>query len=145
MPRSIRTALPKLAHVKHVKRNGRIYSYFNTGQLDSKGNPIRVAMPRLDDPSFYPTYGSLCAGRTKRANAADVLTLPNLIRLFQKSERWRKLADATKNQYSIYLAQMEAAFGKAPANDIQRRDMIRLLDGMADRPGAANALLKAAS
>jgi integrase len=133
----------KIPHVKRVKRGAVEYLYFKSGRLNERGKPILIPLPRFNDPSFWPTINSLQAGREKRENVSGELTLPAFISLFMKSERWRKMSANTQVIYGIYLKRLVAAFGKAPANDLRRSDMMRLLDGMADTPGAANVLLKA--
>ena len=136
-----------IEHVRIVRpARGGTYYYFKTGQVNPAGKPILKRMPDIDDPEFWSTYAAYRAALTKRANQKVELTLAGLIELYQKSERWRKLAANSQARYDIYLRNLIASFGESvAANSIERRDVVTLIDSMADRPGAANFQLSVTS
>lgn len=125
--------------IRKVRAKGRDYFYFNTGR-DVNGKTVWKRLPDANDPSFWPTYGALLGHRNRRP--ASVLTVPKLIDLYQKSTHYRtKLADGTRSRYDIYLRRFAEMMPTAPAAEITRADMRRLVDGMAETPGAANLFL----
>lgn len=144
MPKSTRNSFPDIKTVKPAR--GGTYYYFKTGQLNARGKPIYVRLPDIKDRGFWDAVAALRGAKTKRASTPGELTLQGLVDLYQKSERWRKHAEKTRHTYGIYLRSLVDAFGAdAPANGIERKDMILLIDKMADRPGAANLQLRTAS
>jgi len=128
--------------VKRVVSKGRVYRYFNTGKKDAKGNPIRIALPDIADPSFWPTYGSLKAGRTRRANVEAQLLIPAMIDQYRRSPQFKDLAPASRKIYDLTLDRLGALLPTAPANGVQSKHIRALLDGLHDKPGAANMLLR---
>lgn len=132
----------KLPYVKPVTAKGRRYEYFDTGAKSSTGKPIYKRLPARTDPAFGDTYAALVAGRTKRANVGAMLTVPKLIELYERSPEFRQLARQTQRSYGVYLSRIAAAFNTAPAHQVERRDMLRLRDVMADRIGAANGMIR---
>lgn len=144
MPKSTRNSFPDIKRV--CPKRGGIYYYFRTGRLNPRGRPIYARLPDIKDPGFWDSVAAFRAARTRRDAIVGQATLGSLIDLYQKSEKWRKLADNTRKIYSIYLGSLVDAFGSdAPANELERRDMMTLIDSMADRPGAANMQLRSAS
>jgi integrase len=139
----------KLAHIKTVTpARGGTYYYFDTGKLNDKGKRIYNRLPDPSDPSFGGTYASLLGHRNRRARVAaeqaHVLTLPKLIALFEKSPHWRKLAPNSQTVYRRYLARIvdDPGYQIAPAAEITRGDVQRLMDANADHIGVANAMLR---
>lgn len=133
----------RIAHVKIVNpARGGVYYYFDTGQLNVKGKPVYQRLPSIDDKAFWSTYAALCAARTKRETATTHLMLGDLIALYRKSPKFTALKQSSQDLYDIYLTKLETAFNTAAAGDIERQDMVLLIDSMADRPGAANSLLR---
>ena len=135
-PEGIKTVRPK---------RGRTYYYFDTGQINARGGKIYAALPDRSDPSFWTVYAALKSARARRQAIAPQLMLTGLIALYEKSPRWRKLKRGTQRIYEIYLRNLADQLNTAPADAVERKDMIRLIDAMADRPGAANLQLKVAS
>jgi integrase len=135
-PDGIKTVRPK---------RGRTYYYFDTGQVTPRGTKIYASLPDKSDPSFWTVYAALKSARTLRQSLAPQLMLTGLIDLYQKSQRWRKLSKGTQRLYEIYLRNLAHQLNTAPADEVARKDMIRLVDAMADRPGAANLQLRTAS
>lgn len=135
-PDGIKTVRPK---------RGGTYYYFDTGQLNATGGKIYAPLPDRADPTFWTVYARLKSARDQRQDIPVQLMLTGLVDLYQKSERWRKLKPGTQRLYEIYLRNLAQSFNTAPADAIERRDMMSLIDAMADRPGAANLQLKIAS
>lgn len=132
----------KLPYVKKVTAKGRRYEYFDTGAVNVRGRPILKRLPSREDVSFGSVYASLLAGRTRRANVAAELTIAGLIERFQKSPRYAGLAVNTRANYDIYFRVIAEQFSPAPANAVERRDVLRLQERMVDRKGAANACIR---
>ena len=132
-----------LKYPKYVRRKvakGRDYFYFDTGKVVD-GKRVLVALPHIRDPRFGGSYAALM-GHRHRPHAGDVLRIPKLVDLYERSPRFRRRSEATKRLYSIYLRKLEALLPTAPVSEITRGDIRKLVDGMADTPGAANAFLK---
>lgn len=134
----------KIEWLKIVRpKRGGVYYYFKTGQKGPNGREILAPLPDKDDPTFWSVYGSLKAGRARRRNVAARLSLPAFVKLFERSDHFRKLSDNTQDVYSLYLAQLAHQFNKAPADELTPQDMQLLVDDMAGKPGAANMILAA--
>lgn len=133
--------LPK--YVKCVQAKGRKYYYFDTGKTRD-GKKVYTRLPDLRDPKFSGSHAALM-GHRNRGHRSDVTRIPKLIDLYQRSPGWRSLSDATRKLYDIYLRKLELLLPTAPVGEISKSDMIKLFDGMADTPGAANAFLSTAS
>lgn len=131
-----------LPHTKTVRVKGVAYTYFDTGQTDEKGRPIRVRMPDQSLPQFGDTYAALLAAKSRRANVKAEMTVPDLIDLYQRSPKFTALSDGSQNLYGIYLKQFAQEYPTAPAGKLARRDILRIVDKRAKKPGAANSLLR---
>lgn len=134
-------ALKGLPHVKHVIARGRDYWYFDTGTTNAKGKPIYKRLPNLKDPSFGASYASFVAGRTRRANVADYMTVAKLIDLYENSPKLASLSAGTQRNYSIHLRKIETLVGKAPVDELEPRDVTRMMDELSRTPGTANMIL----
>lgn len=133
--------LPK--YVKCVRSKDKDYYYFDTGKLRD-GKKVYARLPDLRDPKFSGSHAAMM-GHRNRGHRAEVMRLPKLIDLFQRSPAYRGLSDSSKRLYDIYLRKLEKLLPTAPVAEITRGDMRKLFDGMADTPGAANAFLSTAS
>lgn len=134
----------KLEHVKPVTAKGRRYEYFRTGIIGDNGREILKPLPARSDPTFWTVYASLKAGRTRRSNVAAELLLPAMIERYQASAEYRRLKPSTQKTYDVYLRLMADRLSAAPARALERRDLVELRSTMADRPGAANGMVRAA-
>lgn len=132
-------------YVKRTKAKGRFYYYFDTGQTDDAGKRVWTRLPDPSDRSFGATYAALLGHRSRRENAVQQLTLTKLIDLYQASDKFKKMAASTKRLYSLYQAELVDKLGTGPAQMIERKDIVLLLDKMADKPGAANMVKRAGS
>lgn len=130
-------------HVKRTKAKGRIYYYFDTGQDDERGRRIWKRLPDPSDRAFGATYAAMLGHRSRRDNVAAQITVAGLINMFQASDKFDKLAASTQRLYRLYQGELADKLGTAPAQLVERKDIVLLLDKMADRPGAANMVQRA--
>jgi integrase len=136
---------PKYLRKKVAK--GRDYYYFDAGKGDN-GQRVLVPLPHVRDPKFGGSYAAALGNRTKLTNKPGVMTLDGLIRVYEKSPEFRSRKEATKVSYTRYLAKANALMrsprGESPAvKDIERRDVLKLRDTLAETPGAANQAIRA--
>jgi integrase len=136
-----------MLHVKRTRAKGRTYLYFRTGQRDGRGREILAPLPLPKDPGFGDRYAALVAARSRRENArssaAAELTVTAFCELYERSEHFRGLSAGSQRLYGISLRYFRKMLPTAPARELQRADIVRLVDGRADTPGAANSLLRA--
>jgi integrase len=136
----------KMLHGKQTKAKGKTYLYFRTARFDPRGQEILVRLPSARDPGFGDTYAALMAARTRRATAQTAvmeMTVTGFCDLYERSQHFRGLAAGSQRLYGTYLKALREAFPTAPAGLLERRDVVGLVDAWADRPGAANSLLRA--
>jgi integrase len=133
--------LPK--HVKKVRSKGRDYYYFDTGKL-VEGKKVYTRLPGIREAGFGGSYAALLGHRNRKA-PTDLLRVPKLVDLYQRSPAYAGLATASQKLYDIYFRRLEKLLPTAPVGEITRGDMRKLIDGMSATPGAANAFLGAAS
>ncbi|MGJ3626006.1 hypothetical protein AB5I41_01725 [Sphingomonas sp. MMS24-JH45] len=77
----------------------------------------------------------------------EVLRVPRLIDLYQKTDAYKRLSEGSQKLYGIYLRQLAdlILLPSAPAAEVTRVHMQRLVDNMGSRPGAANSFRAVAS
>lgn len=136
----MKNKLPKYVRRKMAK--GKPYLYFDTGQLSETGKPILRKLPGINDPTFGRELAVARAARDSRGNVEHQLTVSGLASLYEKSPKFRGLADATRDSYSLYLRQIRERIGDAPADDLEPSDVRNIRDEMADRTGAANQFVR---
>lgn len=129
-----------ILYVKRVKARGRYYYYFDTGATKD-GKPVYQRLPDPSSREFGGVYAALLGHRTRRQSVAEIVTVKKLIDLYEKSQVFAKLSDSTRKTYSIHLRKVEHEMGNAPAAKVEPKDITRMMDKMADRPGAANLVL----
>lgn len=134
-------------YVREKKAKGRSYFYFDLGKADD-GRRVLTPLPHIKDPRFGDCLARAKATRTNRKNREDILTLDGLIRSYERSPEYRSKAEATKRNYSTYLARansmIRSGSGESPpARAIDKPDVLRLRDNLADSPGAANQTVRA--
>jgi len=134
-------------YVREKKAKGRTYYYFDLGKGDD-GRPVLMRLPHIKDPSFGGSLARAKATRTNRKNRENVLTFDGLIRSYERSPEYRGKSEATKKNYSIYLAKanslLRSGSGESPpAKSIEVADVLALRDKLADTPGAANQTVRA--
>lgn len=133
-----------LKFTKTVHSKGRIYVYFDTGQKDARGKPIYNRLPPVGTAQFGASYAAMLAGRTRRENVPGVLTLKELINLYMISPKYAGLAEGSKRLYARYLATLDHEIGGAPADEVEARDITKMMDLRGQTPGAANMILRVA-
>ena len=133
--------LPKLDHVKYVRKRGRVYAYFNTGRKSLKGHPVYERLPDPASPQFYDTYGAYKAGRTKRSTTAYMV--PKLIADYLASPDYADKAKATQNLYRIQLAKARDLLAEFPADDLQAEDLRAIIAKAGWGAGTQNAFIAA--
>lgn len=129
-------------HVVKKTAKGRVYYYYGTGALNLAGKPILKRLPDVGDIGFGAALASCNAVRTRRVSPAPLLTLPRLIDLYEKSPAYRDKAEATRKVYGIYLRVIADNLNTAPVDQVEQRDVVALMDSMADRPAAANMMVR---
>ena len=132
----------QLKHVKTVKVKGRPYHYFRTGRFRPDGTEILSRLPDPSDPRFGDVYSAHKAARSRKEMATKTLTVSDLADLYERSPHFRSRAQGTQRIYRIYLNQLKKALPTAPAQLVERSDVVNLIDRRADQPGAANSLLR---
>jgi integrase len=139
--------MTKPRYLRHKKAKGRDYWYFDAGKRPD-GSRELLPLPHIKDPSFGGALARAQATRTNRKNRQGILTLDGLIRLYEKSPKFRSRAEATRRNYSTYLAKanslIRSGSGESPpAKLLERSDILALMDKLADTPGAANQAVRA--
>lgn len=132
-----------IQYVKRTKAKGHTYYYFDTGQDDENGKRIWNRLPDPSDKSWGSVYAAMLGHRSRRQNVIQQLTLAKLIELYQASDTFKKKAPSTQRSYILYQNELIDKLGTAPAQLIERKDIVLLLDKMAGKPGAANMVKRA--
>lgn len=131
---------PNIEHVKFVTSKGKTYPYFNTGQRKPDGQPIRVALPQLASPDFWPAYGAQMAARTKRAKGTGY-TIKELCHDYERSKFFTAKARNTQTLYGLTMKRIIAALGDYPVDDLQKEDLDLVLEKDQAGPGAHNIFI----
>jgi integrase len=131
-----RPALPE--HVKRVRSRGREYLYFNTGKKNANGNPIRVKLPPMSSPSFWPAYGTLKGNRDKKA---AIYTVNSACTAYEASSDFAKKADSTKKLYGYALRIIRDALGTFPIDAVKRHHVQKVLDHGLPSPSMHDSFL----
>lgn len=137
-----------LPHVHPKKAKGKTYFYFDTGARKPDGKRILRRLPDIRDPKFTQAYQNAKSQRTKAKGAEGVKSFDWLCRLYERSTEFKKLAGASKQLYLLHLGYANANFRNAegrswPLSIITAEHVVALRDKFADKPGKANAVLKA--
>ena len=132
-----RPRLPE--HVKRVRSKGREYLYFNTGKKNARGNPVRVKLPPMSSPSFWPTWTTLKAARDRKA--PNVYTVGDACTAYENSSDFAKKADSTKKLYGYALRIIRDVFGKFPIDGVKRSHVQAVLDKALPSPSMHDPFL----
>lgn len=137
--------LPRYVRSKTAK--GRTYYYFDAGKRQDGGRDL-IKLPDIKDPRFGGALARANATRTNRQHRQGTLTLDGLIRLYEKSPEFDKLAESSKRSYSRYLAKANALLRTSsgdspPASKIEKADVIDVRDQLSDTKGAASQTVRA--
>jgi integrase len=121
---------------------GRPYLYLQRGRGTRHAEkPIRLP----DDPAspdFWAEYARLMALPQQEVSATSV---SELIRAWQASPQWAAMKTKTQTEWSRYCERINAAWGPLDVRGIEPRHVLMLQDRYADRPAAANNLLRCLS
>ena len=126
--------LPKLTHVKYVRRHGKVYAYFNTGQKRD-GKPIYSRLPDPASPSFFASYASFKASRERRGR--PTYTVAHLADDYASSAAYADLAESSRKNYGFQLDKIRTTWGKFVADDLLPADIRMVAES--DRWGPATA------
>lgn len=137
--------LPRYVRPKIAK--GRTYYYFDAGKRQGGGRDL-IALPHIKDPRFGGALARAQATRTNKENRKGTLTLDGLIRLYEKSPEFHKLADSSQRSYSRYMAKANEllrtkAGDSAPARKIEKSDILDIRDQLSATKGAASQVVRA--
>ncbi|HMN54191.1 MAG TPA: tyrosine-type recombinase/integrase [Sphingopyxis sp.] len=124
-----------LPRVKRVRSKGRDYYYFDTGQRKASGAKIYRKLPDIKAPNFGDVYAAMKAGVTKRQDTPPALTVGGLIRHYERSVEFNRLADNTKRAYGYALRRIENGLARAPVDDVEPVDFAGLLGLLGNAPG----------
>jgi len=130
--------MPPGVHRKTAK--GRSYYYFDTGARRN-GKPVLKRLPDIRDIEFGPAYSAALTAKGRVRAVSTAITVPQLIDLYERSPEFRLKSASTQRTYLIYLPRFATAFPTAPAEAIERKDILRLIDSMGATTGAANMTL----
>lgn len=133
--RALPHKLPKYVKIVHSK--GRTYYYFDTS-LKADGKRIYTRLPDLRSMEWGGAYSACMGHRTRGLTAGNVMRIPRLVDLYQRSKPYKDMRASSRRLYDIALRKLEKLLPTAPVARITRLDMRKLIDGMADTPGAAN-------
>lgn len=131
--RSRRDNPPGVNKVRRKLADGtvRIHYYHRATNIHLEGEP--------GSTQFYASYGAAEAKAVNRSNG----TLSGLIRAFEKTAKWRALADSTKSEYRRIFKFWDGEFGEVPLNALAsksfRRDVLAWHDEFSeDKPREAD-------
>jgi integrase len=139
-PRKPTVELPPYVNLVRVK--GRPYLYCHPGRgTRNARKPIRLPDdPR--SPEFWIAYRRAMdePEPQRAANAVGAL-----IEAYKAAPEWHQLAEATRTNWSLYLARIAGAWGDLEARGIEPKHVLALRDKYASTPAAANNLLRCLS
>ncbi|WP_285295228.1 tyrosine-type recombinase/integrase [Aureimonas altamirensis] len=130
----------KPQYVETIKdRHGKERIYFR------RAGQARVALPGpLYCEAFWTAYHAAKAGTPKQAGEGTIAsgTVKHAVHAFYQSLEYKALAATTQKTYSGTLDRFAAKYGPGKLSGLQPVDINRILETMADRPGAAAHLRK---
>lgn len=130
-----------MRYVKVVRSRGKLYDYFDTG-TKRDGKPVYKRLPlRSNIRDYGQVYAGLLAARMARKHVNAAPTMRRLIAEYERSDKFTKRAKSTQDTYGIYLRRIDEEMGIAEVDQVERRDVVALMEKMAGRPGAANMTL----
>lgn len=126
--------LPKGVH--RVIARGREYFYWHPGR-GTKAEGKRVALPK--DPTSPDFWVAL--REAQGVGVTSAVTFSAVIDLYQVSPQFTKLSPGTQSLYLRQLKIAKAGFGTTAAEAMRPSHIRGVVDGLADKPGAANNFL----
>lgn len=128
-----------LEYVKFTRAKGKWYAYFNTGRKVN-GKTIYAPMPPIGSVGFFDTYNTYLGHRRRKINA--ILTVEVLARDFEKSVKFRALANASQVAYSVSLRKLVKEIGHAPAGKVERKHIRHIADERIKSAGTRNMFIR---
>lgn len=132
-------AKDRLDHVKIVRRRGKVYHYFRTGDKGPNGNEILKRLPDIKDTDYGAKYSIYLAVRRKRENRERLITVVELSKRYQLSKKFLNRKPKTQKTYLYYIKRIEDTFADWPASDIDQTDVRTLMKDLG--PGAQKMML----
>lgn len=132
-------AKDRLDHVKIVRRRGKVYHYFRTGDKGPNGNEILKRLPDIKDTDYGAKYSIYLAVRRKRENRERLITVVELSKRYQLSKKFLNRKPKTQKTYLYYIKRIEDTFANWPASDIDQTDIRALMRDLG--PAAQKMLL----
>lgn len=130
--------LPRLDHVKYVRRRGKVYAYFNTGRKVD-GKPVYARLPDPASASFFHSYASFKAARGRPA--VTLYTVAQLADEFAASTAFAKLAPSSRKNYGFQLAKIKAVWGRFEAEKLEPSRVRRVIESGEWPPATANMVI----
>lgn len=127
--------LPKGVH--RVVSRAREYFYYQ----ENRGTAHAGNRTRLPDDPHSPEFWVAIREAQGASGANDVVTFGAVCDLYETSPHFAKLTEGTKDQYRRGLRTARTAWSTLPAEQLRPVHVRSLMDGLADRPGAANTVL----
>jgi integrase len=137
-PRKPSITLPP--HVHRVVSRGREYFTYQYARGTDHAGP-RIKLPHPTDDGFLSAVRK--AAGPSAAPAAG--TFEALIEAYRKSPEWRELSDASRRDYGRYLDAIRRMWGDLRVADLEPSDVLALRDKCAEKPAAANYLVRVLS
>lgn len=131
-----------LEHVKTVKRNDVAYLYFNTGEKRD-GKTVYTPLGRAGTIEVGQRYSAALQKRRRGVGPLTSVTVPELVRLYERSPEFNGKSLGTQKTYSVYHRRLAKELNTAPAGGVESSDIYRLMDKMAGNPAAIDMLLLA--
>lgn len=129
-------------------RHGRIRHRFRLNGLSRyfPGNPGDDEFEAAYHKALKEAAGDLLKHKapplSKDDERAPEGSVARLILNYQRTPRYRKLSPSARRQYDSAFATFDQKFGKAPVKDITTKFVLKMMNGLRDRPGVANAYLR---
>jgi hypothetical protein len=142
VPRPRKPVLGLPPHVHRVMARGKAYLYLHRSRGTSAASD-RIRLP--DDPNspeFWQAYHSAMGDPQPKPKSNSVR---RLIEAWKASPEWQQLGEGTRVNWELHLRRIEEAWGDLDVRGIRPKSVLDLRDAFADRPGAANNMLRCLS
>ena len=113
----------RVPHVKFVLRRGKHYPYFDTG-LTRGDKKVYKRLPFYGTTGFWDSYNVLKSYRDKRTGPTNIITVDELLRRYEASDKFKKLSRNSQTAYGHAFRHIRKAFGKAEAEDLRPKDVL---------------------
>jgi integrase len=125
-----------------VTAKGKTYVYLSKGRgTDRATKPIRLPHD-TSSPDFWAAYHAALGQPLPKPPCN---TVAQLISEYKVSPEWKQLGQRTRVNWALHLSRIEIAWGRLRVDGLQPKHVLALRDKFADRPAAANNMLRALS